>query len=381
MGFRAVRFSFVPGREAAQTRGISVEAASAPLTAVVPLGLDASGNPANGLIGQLPLVDVHLVRAEVVGDTAPTVFLQWALEGDVQWATELASGSQAYLTNGGFLSLSDTTPRASGVIEPVPHLRLAGAALGVYGAMTPPTQVTGQIWYTHRWPLDRVSSWEFTEFLDDAIDIPPARGAVVDRLYTEATNAGQALLGTVNGTQVFCYGAAFAKPDPRGYIWTKPGDVGLGPNQIPPTVAANDPARYRFFPGFFALRGGPVQEIKSLGPVPSDAITTQPGSLPVVIVNRPPTHSRWLVGHDGTISDVIVAHPLGSDLRTPLQIFSAIWAFPTQPPIPTYTPTITGPNRTFAITGKISRQFTDFVRFIEPLDGTAAPIFAPVDQA
>lgn len=376
MGFRAVRFSLLTGREAASARGAAPPGATAALYLNSPLAADPSG--AAGLIALPPLRDVHLVSFDAVGTDQGPVLRASASEQEVRWWQELAA-AQAYLTNASLLALSDTTARASGVLERVPHIRVAGNALAAYAAA--PSQISGILRYTSTDGAERIGPQVFTEFLDDAVDVPPSRANLVASLWSQAGLPGQALLGVVNNVPQYAGCCQLAKPGADGFIWTKPGDVGLAVNQIPPTLAANDPSRYRFFPSYFGLRTNFVQRLAPLGAVPAAAVTTAAGSLPVFQVDRPPTHSRWLVGTDGTTAEVLIAHPTNSDLRTPLQIWNQVW-------IPalgannllTYTASISS-GRTFAVTGRLQPLNLDFVSFIEPLDGsTSSAIYSAVTQ-
>lgn len=376
MGFRAVRFSLVVGREAASNRGSAVAGAVASRYFNGSLGADAGGGA--GLIATVPLRDVHLVSFKNSNTDAATPLRTAAVEQEARWWQELAA-AQAYQANGTLVALSDTTARASGVLEPVPHIRLAGAALAAYA--TTPTQISGLLYYTATDAADRVSGHEFTEFVDDAIDVPPVRSAIVTTLWNQIRLSSQALLGYVNQVPVIVSGCAIAKVSADRYIWTKPGDVGTAINQIPTTLAANDASHYRFFPSYFGVRVAETQAIKPLGAVPSQAVTVASGSLPILQVNRAPTHSRWLIGHDGNTHDVIVAHPLGSDLRTPLQIWAAVWAPVVlgKQPIDVYSVSIAG-SQTFSVNGRLDGCYLDFARFIEPLDATTATIYSAVTQ-
>jgi len=340
-----------------------------------PLGTDPSG--AAGLIAQPPLRDVHLVSFDAVGTDQGPVLRASASEQEIRWWQELAA-AQAYQNNATLLALSDTSARANGVLERVPHIRIAGNALSAYTSA--PTQVSGILRYTSSDGAERLGPQVFTEFLDDALDVPPSRANLVASLWNQAGIPGQALLGVYNQVPQYVSNCQIAKVGADGFVWTKPGDVGLATNQIPPTLAANDASRYRFFPSFFGLRSTYMQRLAPLGSVPASVITTAAGSLPVFQVDRPPTHSRWLVGTDGTTAEVIVAHPTNTDLRTPLQIWNAVWS----PSIGanfllTYTAAVSS-GRTFAVTGRLQPLNLDFVSFIEPLDGSTSAIYSAVTQ-
>ena len=392
MGIRAVRFSYVPGREAAQSRGTSVEGAEGSFRfSGLPMGLDPGGG--SGLIATLQLRDVHLTSAWITPDSRTTgpsgASMKFtARQGDTEWYVEAGAPgttTQSPLDNAGALCLADTTQRApAGVVERVPHIRLAGLALGSLTVVTPFT-VSGQVTFTSSDPGDRVSSWEFTEFLDDTIDVPPSRANLANQIFTADPLATQAFLGTVNGQQVFVpQPAKVAKIAAEGTVWTRPGQVGNAPNQIPTSVVNNNKTNYRFFPSIFFVRSQYIQALAPLGPIPSDPITTQAGSLPIVSVIRRPTHSRWLIAHDGQAHVVIIAHPPApADYRTPLEIWSGFLntLLLNQQPIPTYTASVSGGTRTFANTGRLRATFVDFVSFLEPLDDNAATsIFVPVTQ-
>lgn len=393
MGIRAVRFSYVPGREAAQSRGTAVEGAEASLRfSGLAMGIDPGGG--SGLIATLPLRDVHLTSAWIQPDppvTGPAgASMKFtARQGDLAWYAEAGAPGvvqQSPLDNAGLLALADTTARSpGGVIERVPHVRLAGLALGSLTTVAGFT-VSGQVTFTSSDAADRVSSWEFTDFLDDTKDVPPSRANLAAAIFAADSIQTQAFLGyNNNNVQTYvkppCH---VAKVGPDGTIWTRPGQVGNASSQIPNAVVNNDAAHYRWFPSIFFFRNMMIQALAPLGPIPADPVNTTPGSLPVVVVNRRPTHSRWMIAHDGQVRTVIIAHPPApADFRTPLEIFEGFFngLLLSSGGFPTYSAFVSGGTRTFASTGRMRAQNADFVRFLEPLDDNAATsIFAPVTQ-
>ena len=83
----------------------------------------------------------------------------------------------------------------------------------------------------------------------------------------------------------------------------------------------------------------------------------------------------------------MLAHPAGSDLRTPLEIWTAL-LYPLvskegQDNVTTYAVTDSGASRTFTPIGQIARSALrqlDYARFLDVADGSTAPIMTLVSQ-
>jgi len=347
----------------------------------VPLVVDPGGGP--GLVALLPgLQDVQLERVEARSlEVGALVIRATAWRTDTEWCTELTAVN-TNLDNGGALALADRTGTASGTTYPWPLVRLAGLALGAYGV--PITTVRLDVMYTTAAPRGRWSPLQFGWFVDDTIDTLPDLAETLDNLRIIFQTQRLAVLGVGPSGEVLAYECAFAGVAADRLVWLRPGDVGNNVWQIPAGAINNSPQHYAFFPSVFVRRIDYQRDLYAAGPVEAAAITTLAGALPLVQVNRAPTHSRWIFIIDGVPRDVILAHPVGSDLRKPIEIWNTVIApsLSNATQLATHSAEVTGALRTFPQTGILSSSsYLDAAIFLEPLDGNAeVSIYTQVAQ-
>lgn len=167
-------------------------------------------------------------------------------------------------------------------------------------------------------------------FADDSLgDAPPnlsyILGATEDQL---AVAGGRVNLGTNVGGQpliLIQVGQAYPRADNRYFI--RSTDVGVQTGQIPPAVAQNTSTALRLHPSVFVRETEKIRGFVGTGrilnqPLP---ITSVGGAPQLFDIVRPPTHSTWDIVIDSSIVTVTVAHPVGSDLRRPRDVWQQVW--------------------------------------------------------
>ncbi len=203
-----------------------------------------------------------------------------------------------------------------------------------------------------------------------------------------ATSNTPILVNASGTSYVRCDGAAFIQA----------GDVGPNPGQLPVDASANTGAIWEQHPSTFvretnALRGyqglwGPEFDQVTLvsidSVIPPGGLSVGPLSIFEVI--RAPTHSRWCLWIDDEQHDVVVAHPAGSDLRRPRDIWNAVFAGALQTregvgsPLPTFS-VLSGAFNTFEQTGNLRHlKYLQAATFVEPYDTSTVPIVTFIPQ-
>jgi hypothetical protein len=328
-------------------------------------------------------------------DTAAAGSFEYrAALGDTQWwTTNLTTGLDAIFANGG-LPVIELAPSLvlGGPPVPLTAIRINGAALTNLGIG--PHTATVVVRSREFNAAFQISHERGVTFHDSPIDIEniPAVLAQLELIFG-SIGAGPAVLGTdasVPDTRKTVPEASLAFPHPCNLVWLGPADIGNQPEQIPADLASNSALHYRYHPSSFFREPQYVRVIQSeptapwrkmRGDEPSAAPVTAPqGALTILRVIRAPTHSRWILTIDSVELDVLLAHPVGSDLRRPEAIYKsvivpAVWANnATGSPLATWQRDPANPNvfRQIGVENKL--QFLEHALFVEPLDGSPLAI-------
>lgn len=399
MSVFAITFGTIYDRDKSEAAGIAERGAARTVTlrGLVSAALpDGSGRTGIVLAG-LTYAEILTARIRVIAGVGTGVELTAEL-GDTSWLVTNGLGATLLLDNGGqpaiLLALA-LTP--GGPLTPTPAIVFAGTtfatAFGSAGAIVDVTLEVAPFG-----AAERISHARAVAFADSAKgDALPAVAGLIGRLedWFNGAGGGRALLGVGSSGEVFAQNAAMALPSPAAAVWIPPSDIGNQPEQLPVDVAANTVQHYGFHPGAFfrettytrAWRREPTHPAL-LDPMADPGeqlpITQLGGALFINTIVRAPTHSRWLIIVDSSAVEVVIAHPVGSDLRRPRDIWNQVWfAFLTQNAyqrsVPTFTPQADG---SFARTGSINRvRYLEYARFLEPLDSNRQePIVVPYFQ-
>jgi hypothetical protein len=165
--------------------------------------------------------------------------------------------------------------------------------------------------------------------------------------------------------------------DPWSRVWVGPSDIGLAVDQIPDTLREVTAARLRHFPSIFVRRTEYVRGVRAPGPASSQQVNQVQSAPCVLVTQRSPTHSRWRLWVDGRLAEVVVAHEVGSDWRTPKQVWNGLFArfvlsAEVTTPFPTYRVVTDGVLNTFHQQGVIGRNgFLEAAEFAEFYDSNA----------
>lgn len=236
--------------------------------------------------------------------------------------------ANAWTDNNGVTTL-DEVPDANGIPFPHPAARLDGAALAVFAAG--PVNANFEVTHRPRFATERSSHIGVCAYLDtlegESIADPTT---FLRRLERELADAGgRYRLGTnAAGATIYLEGTGYAHGREDGLTFIAPGDVGVQPGQIPPDVASNTAAAYRWHPAVFYTEPATAlqRQFRKLGPAPdaADSIDTYPGANVLLEVVEVPVASRWLFAWDGRVQEVVIVHPSGSDLRRPRDVWSTV---------------------------------------------------------
>lgn len=335
------------------------------------LAFSADPEGGAGLVLRLPLRGVELTSAELQFAVATGMVSAQAIGGSsIQWINQKPAASANLANAAGEAALVDR-PRlsASKALWPEPMIRISGAALADYGALA---TADGRVTFRRLFG-SLVSSYVLgMKFLDTATDSLTDPSTFLRRVEASAIYGTPSVI--INGNTVLAGGATYIANDPLGVVWIAPGDLGPANNQIPTALANNNAAAYEQFPSVWLTDSAAVGFVR-LVELRTDPITVDFGQVTVMQVNRPPTHSRWQLDINGTCLEVIVAHPVGSNLRTAKAAWSAVWA-----PLTSGVAVNQGPvifeqviGGTFRPLGVLNNtNFIRAFRFIEPLDANAA---------
>lgn len=305
------------------------------------MSLTFAADPAGGggLVAQMPtLSDVDITAVELMIDDGAGGPIRLVSGGRTtlntnqtpdRWFEDLAAGND-YDDNGEACWRDELVFAPPGQVLPIPAVVLSGAALVTVG--TPPDPTDAVIRYRPRYstpgirsPLAVFSAMQFSAFVDDAIGEDPADLATfLRRIESELAGEGGVYVTTSGVRLNRC---SLAAVDPRYGVWVRAGDIGNGADQIPASVAANTAEAYQNHPGvFFTAPTARNQRAFEVTNTNANAITTFAGAVPVITVDSAPIASRWILVIDGTPIPVVLAHPTGSDLRRPREIWNTVLA-------------------------------------------------------
>ena len=242
-----------------------------------------------------------------------------ANRGFTYWTHDFAA-TNTRPANGGEALIDrslETTPQAVVIRTRRPIINIGGAALAEYPA--PPADADMALKW-RPFPEFRAYS-QATFYLDDTAGESLADPTTfLARVFDELTNATQAYLP--DGTRI--PSCSFAGNDPSTLVWIVAGDLGNAERQIPTTVLANSSTHYRYHPSVFFRRSA-TRDVQILEASPvTEPVTANPGCMILRTITRAPTHSEWAFQLDGELVSGIVAHPAGSDLRRPLDVWRSV---------------------------------------------------------
>lgn len=249
--------------------------------------------------------------------------------GSVLWEiVSSVAGDVGVFTNDGRPTIVQPT---NPLINPNGGVVFDGLALAAFdsGGAFVPLDIDGGI-LTMSNGRDGMGLAKFSEFVDIPPDTTTNRGAALDRLNRQFKNgSGRVNLGTrSDGTTARANNCDLALMPCSRRIFLRQSDIGNQNEQIPSAVASNTPGHFRFFPGAFFRRSSYVRDVACQGAPDLNSIIAegqdfQPYQLS--IVERAPTLSAWRIIVDGTLQEVWIQHPAGSDFRTAIEIWNGVW--------------------------------------------------------
>lgn len=390
MSQRFFSFGAVYDRDRGSARGLAEIGATRTQT-FSGVSFVAAADGLGGIEALLPLYNVEILRVHVLFRLTVGVALELRSHfGALDWlvTTPLVAGAISLLTNGGLPTIFLGTQLVlGGPFVRQPSIRVGGAVFALVGVGVTTADITVE-WRPFG-NTDRVSLTRAGYFTDDAILVEgsPTLASLLALEQTFGASGGQAVIGApVPGESGTIEDCGVALPHPDFTVTVAPADIGNGPQQIPPDLASNSRSHYLYHPSAFFRTTPYVREIVGERDFPTclqideqgiqrRPVTDPNGALTIFRVIRPPTHSRWLISVDSATHDVIVAHPPGSDLRSPKAIWRRVWASALQhnavgdsvritrfayPPVPPFA---------FNPVGLISRLgFLEYALFVEALD-------------
>lgn len=179
--------------------------------------------------------------------------------------------------------------------------------------------------------LPQASSVLFSEFADDAQGDDPPAGDLVS-LFSRLED-GLAIAGGGGTTITLPTGevrvnlCSQAHPDPWGRVFLTSSDLGQGVGQIPTTRGTWQADQFRNHPQAFVRLGDTIRQVATatrFGATDAIPLNGSPAVMRLYTVDRTPLYSSWLLVIDGQPVEVTFAHPPGSDLRRPVDIWNAV---------------------------------------------------------
>lgn len=168
-------------------------------------------------------------------------------------------------------------------------------------------------------------------FADDALgDVPPTgdlRGMFArEELRLTAAGGGGSSVVQPGGTiPLRMCDASYT--DPWGRVLLTGSDVGTGVGQISPLRSSWLASQFDAHPQCFVRLTSKVRGLATAQTftfTDTTPINSSPAVMRLYTVVRAPTHSTWLVVIDGVPQTLTFAHPAGSDLRRPADIWNAV---------------------------------------------------------
>jgi len=337
-----------------------------------------------------PLTDVNLISAEIWSATATgagghTPLHQFLANAGFS-PTHSTDEADPHTRDAAALpDLNNVTFRGIAAMEVptfYPYIRLSGAQLAAWAPE--PTRAYALV----TWNRGRARSHlDFGGFIDDTVDVlPSVQNSSAELLeYLLRKPAGSYTVQNQGVVQTLNQ-CAYAAMSPTGDVLVRASQIGAAPNQIPTSAANNSPERYQFHPSVFIRRNHLLATLQAVAAPRDAAITATRGPLAIWQVTRPPTHSRWVLCLDGVPRELVLAHPQGSDLRTPVEIWRSVIVPLLQASGPSFVTTydVTYNPRTIRASGAISigqLHQLDYARCLEVLDNSNNPILSFYAQA
>ena len=284
---------------------------------------------AAGLILPRPLVPL----SGYGGSPAPYASVDLMVNATVDTSYRAIRGSDFVSVNGvatdnnaEFLLPDNGVVENSGSLSPRLEINFNGAALAA-GASTAQALVN----YSYSSENLYLGITHFCEFQDNPPDTAPSGSTRLAQLleqFSAATTRTQ-VGANAAGTAIIAEACGFAGCAPEGAVMVTPSDLGTGPDQIPPDIASNTAAAFRAHPSVF-YPAGKTSYVRALtrgGFDPTSIVndSVAGGPLQITSIIAAPTFSDWLVVVEGQTQIVRLAHPAGSDIRRPRDIWNQIW--------------------------------------------------------
>ncbi len=335
---RTFTFGIAYDRERGESKGLPPRQAVEEIV-LPPVGVVAAPDTF-GVLAQLGFFCAEVVSVVVrVLQSGGTLIRLEASLGDTTWiVTDGATGMTTLVDNGSMATIELAPAQVLGG-PPVAFaaLRFNGGtlvALGMGAVLS--VRVRLRDWGAE----SRISHARALFFQNSPIARENLPGAINQLELVYGTVGGRAVLGAPGSSPTederFVEECSLALPHPCGVVWVGPTDIGNLPSQIPTSISQNNSVHYLFHPSAF-FRHAPYERAIQVEQDPPwregvgdnagipEPITTPRGALTVFQVNRPPTHSRWRILVDSAEMEVIVAHPAGSDLRKPVDVYRSVW--------------------------------------------------------
>lgn len=372
---RRVIFEMDLGREPAESPGGVVLTATA--TTRVTGSLVANPDGAGGLVGLFPAwwgyePIAATLRITPVGEDGQALI--WAHEGIDEWFVHgrlvVNAGSTANAGRDCLFATHNVAPIPTTLTEP--GFALDGATAALWDA---PAAYDGTVEFRRLFAANTSAQLLVGEFAEPT-ELDPDGFGLLARTRIELQHARFA------GPQVTLPGGGVVNQcnrtyvDPWSRVWLGPGDIGLGPSQLPPSLDLVTGQALRNFPSIFVRRTDSLRGVRAPSGASANAVNTGQAAPAVFRVDRPPLYSRWRIWIDSRFADVIVAHPEGSDFRTPAAAWNGVWAAAAlqiqdyRSPLPIYRRIAAdGEDPVYAVQGHITRvPYLEAAEFVEFFD-------------
>lgn len=313
-------------RNKSESAGVGVPQTLAPRQGAITLGAGAHTLVVPPIA---PLIRERLMRARLVFQTGPvvdTVAETW--RGAPGWMIHLPGAVPHDFALNAVGDATIVEDQNAPNLDRRDTLQITGAAATALGNVTGAAtlQFFGEVAKTLT--VSQSSSVLLDAFFDDTIDgVLPNLTLFLTRVRQKITSQGPGLLVLAQlGQQTISINGASAAFG-LGPPIIRNTDVGNGFGQIPVAPANWTAAAFAAHPRIFFRPSTHITAIRQISPFPvgAPAITADSANLFPLQAQRPPTHSSWRILLEGNIMDVIVAHPLGSDLRRPRDIWQKVW--------------------------------------------------------
>lgn len=383
MADRRVIFELDLGREPAESPGGVVTTATA--TTRVTGSLVANPDGAGGLVGLFPgwwgyEPIAATIRITPIG--LENAVIVESHEGLNTWFVHNQTVANVGITaNAGrdcLFASHNVAPIPTTILQP--GFALDGDAESLWAA---PDAFDGVVEFRRLFAANTTGQLLVGEFAAET-ELDPNGFGLDARTRVELQHARMAGVGvTLNGGTVV-HQCNRTYVDPWSRLWLGPGDVGLGARQLPPSLDLITAESLRRFPSIFIRRADSIRGVRAPAAATDNGVNTGQSAPAIYQVNRPPLFSRWRLWLDGRLADVILAHPAGSDFRTPVAAWNGVFAADAlqrqdyRNPLPIYRrvePANPNEPPIFAVQGHITRMpFLEAAEFVEFFDDERTPI-------